>query len=303
MRLGHRVGSIVGLGAFALALTASGADGPIAGIGPKGPVEKVHGDFVFTEGPAADARGDVYFTDVRAEKIYKIGTDGKLETFLEGSQGCNGLMIDGRGRLIACQGLGKRIIAIDLATKEITPLADSIDGQPIDRPNDLAVDRRGGVYFTDPAKGLVGYVSADGKTSRVAADLPRPNGVLLSPDEATLYVLPSGSPDVLAYPVEGPGKVGDGRVLCRLEQAATGQSRGGDGLTVDAEGNLYLTQPALQAIQVVSPVGKTLGMIAVPEAPSNCTFGGPEMKTLFITARTSLYAAPMEAKGHRPGGR
>src|SRR6185437_7499508 len=121
------------------------------------------------------------------------------------------------------------------------------------------------------------YVAADGRVTRIIDDLPRPNGVLLSPDEATLYVVPSGSPDVLAYPVEAPGKIGSSKVLARLEQAGGGQSRGGDGLAVDSEGNLYLAVPALKAIQVVSPAGKTLGLITFPENPSNADFGGKDL--------------------------
>jgi gluconolactonase len=285
--------------AFLFAAPAFSADGPIAGLGPKGEVTELHDGYMFTEGPAVDAQGNVYFTDVRANRIHKVDLDGKISTFLEDSQGCNGLMFDRRGRLVACQGGAKRIVAIDVATKQVTVLADKFEGKPFNRPNDLVVDRHDGVYFTDPDSTSVYYAAADGRVSRVATDLPRPNGVLLSPDEATLYVLPSGTPDVMAYPVTSPGVLGAGRVFCRLEQAAEGRPRGGDGLTVDSRGNLYFTQPALRALQVVSPEGKTLGLIRVPKNPSNCTFGGKDLTTLFITAQTSLYTAPMEVKGHR----
>lgn len=284
----------------------------IAGIGPAGPIVRAHTGFKFTEGPAADAQGNVYFTDIPNNRIHKVDTAGKLTTFLEDSQRCNGLMFDGRGRLIACQGGAGRVIAIDVATKKIEVLADSYNGKRFNAPNDLVVDRHGGVYFTDPAFGkdapaqdkmAVYYIAPDGKVVRLIDDLQRPNGVILSPDEKTLYVLPSGSPDVMAYPVLAPGKLGKGRVLCQLQQAPEGQMRGGDGLTVDTAGNLYLTQPSLKAIQVVRPDGKTLGLITFPEAPANCTFGGPDMKTFFVTARTSLYTVKMEATGHRFGGK
>jgi gluconolactonase len=277
--------------------------GPIPGIGPRGEVKALHSGFKFTEGPAADARGDVYFTDVQANRIYKVDAEGSLSTFLEESRGCNGLMFDGRGRLIACQGGAGRLIAIDVASKQIAVLADQYDGKPLERPNDLCVDRGGGVYFTDPGAKAVYYVASGGAVARPIDDLPRPNGLILSPDETRLYVLPSGTPDVLVYPVEGPGRLGAGRVFCTLRQDPASPPRGGDGLTVDTKGNLYLTQPALRAIQVVSPEGQTLGLIRVPESPSNCDFGGPDLRTLYITARTSLYAAPMEAQGHRFGGR
>jgi gluconolactonase len=128
-------------------------------------------------------------------------------------------------------------------------------------------------------------------------DLPNPNGVLLSPDEKTLYVIPSGSADMQAYPVEGPGRLGKPRVFCTLKQAEGRTNGGGDGLCVDTKGNLYITSGL--GVQVFDPAGSLLGIIAFPEQPANCDFGGPGMKTLYVTARTSLYAVPMEAAGHR----
>lgn len=283
----------------------------IPGIGPAGEVTAAHSGFKFTEGPAADAQGNVYFTDIPNNRIHKVDTSGKLTTFLEDSQGCNGLMVDAPGRLIACQGGAGRVIAIDLATKQIEPVAETYNGNRFNAPNDLVVDRQGGVYFTDPSFGkgqaaqdkmAVYYVAADRKVTRLIDDLPRPNGVILSPDEKTLYVLPSGTADVMAYPIESPGRPGKGRVLCQLQQAQGGHARGGDGLTLDTKGNLYCTQPALKAIQVISPEGKTLGLISFPESPANCTFGGADFKTLYVTARTTLYSVKMLATGHRfPG--
>lgn len=306
----HRVvGRLIGGVAIAAALLAvAAAEGAIPGIGPAGSITRAHTGFTFTEGPAADLQGNVYFTDVRAGRIHRAGVDGTLTTVLEESQGANGLMFDGRGRLLACQGAAGRIIAIDVASGEFTVVAAGYQGRPFNRPNDLVVDRQGGVYFTDPLFGpgdmnqdkmAVYYVAADGQVTRLIDDLPRPNGVILSPDEKTLYVLPSGTPAVMAYEVLSPGRIGAGRELARLRQAASGAARGGDGLTVDSRGNLYCTQPGASAIQVFSPDGKMLGEIEFPEAPANCTFGGPDMKTLYVTARTSLYTVPMEAKGHR----
>jgi cyanophycinase len=290
-------------GAMAMAMApAARGDEAIPGIVTKGEVVRVQTGFVFTEGPTADADGNVYFTDLRANKILKLDTKGNLSTFLEESQGTNGLGFDAKGRLIAAQGGAARIVAIDVATKQITVLADKVDGKPLVRPNDLVVDRQGGVYFTDPEPGLVCYAAADGRVSQLIDGLPRPNGVILSPDETTLYVVPSGSPGVLAYPVEGPGKIGGSRVLARLAQPESGPARGGDGLAVDRAGNLYLAVPALKAVQVVSPAGKTLGMIAVAESPSNADFGGKDLRTLYITARTSVYAVATDAQGHRFGG-
>ncbi len=275
---------------------------PIPGIGPAGAITKLHTGFKFTEGPAADGDGNIYFTDIPNDRIHKVDAEGKLTTVLEKSEGCNGLMLDARGRLIACQGGTKRLVALDRETKKIAVLADASDGKPLGTPNDLVIDRTGGVYFTSPDISSVFYLPAAGKAVRTLDGLPRPNGVLLSPDEKTLYVLPSGSADVLAYPVERPGAVGKAKVLCKLEQNPRQPNRlGGDGLTIDTRGNLYLTKPSLKAIQVVSPEGKTLGLISFPEDPSNCTFGGKDRKTLYVTAQSSLYAVPMDATGHRFG--
>jgi gluconolactonase len=299
----HRrpLGALV-LGLLLMATTAAAQDNqPIPGIGPVGEITKLHTGFKFTEGPAADRDGNVYFTDIPTNRILKTDTEGKLSTFLEDSKGCNGLMFDGKGRLIACQGGEGRIIAIDVATKKIDVLAAEYNGKRFNRPNDLVVDRQGGVYFTDPSfakaepaqdKMGVYYVAPGGQATRLIDDLERPNGVILSPDEKTLYVLISGKPGLMAYPVQAPGKIGTGKLLGQVKS-------GGDGLTVDTKGNLYLTQPSLSAIQVITPQGETLGMIKFPEGPSNCTFGGKDMKTLFVTARTSLYTVKTDATGHR----
>ena len=293
---------------FTAALSAE----PIAGVGPSGEIKKVAGDFQFTEGPAVDADGNVYFTDVRGNRIHKIDAAGKLSTFMENTEGANGLMFDKAGMLYACQGGKGRVVKIDPRTKEVTPVAEQYNGKPFNRPNDLVLDSAGGVYFTDPMFGqgetpqdlqAVYYVDKAGKVTRLISDLTRPNGVLLSPDEMTLYVLPSGTAAIMAYPVQSPGKLGEGRVLAEMMKPEQGEARGGDGLTVDSKGNLYVTVPALSGIQVVTPQGKTLGLITFPESPSNCCFGGKDMKTLFVTARTSLYAAPMDATGHRFGGK
>ena len=276
---------------------------PIPGLGPTGDIVRLHTGFKFTEGPAADAQGNLYFTDIPNNRIHKSDLAGKLTTVLEESQACNGLMFDGLGRLLACQGKARRVIALDVGTLRAAVVADQFAGQPLKVvPNDLVIDRSGGVYFTDPDARSVFYASATGTVTRLLHDLPRPNGVLLSPDERTLYVLPSGSAEVMSYPVEAPGQIGAGKVFCQLLPNPQQPGRpGGDGLTVDTKGNLYLTRPSLKLIQVVSPQGKTLGTIRLPEEPANCAFGGQDLKTLFVTAQTSLYAVPMESTGHRFG--
>src|SRR5207302_3343612 len=118
-----------------------------------------------------------------------------------------------------------------------------------------------------------------------------------APDEKTLYVVPSGQADMMAYPIEAPGKIGKGRVLCTLRQPKGAKNSGGDGLTVDTKGNLYITSQL--GVQVFDPAGKHLGTLRFPEVPANVTFGGADFKTLYVTARKSLYVVRMEATGHQ----
>lgn len=280
----------------------------IPGIGPVGEIKKLHTNFKFTEGPAADAEGNVYFSDIPAATIHKVDLDGKLSVFTDKSNTSNGLMFNAKGELFACEMEGQ--IAAWTMDGKRRVVADKYDGKRFNAPNDLVLDKAGGVYFTDPGfrapdprpqdKLAVYYIPSGGKVKRLIDDLPNPNGVILSPDEKTLYVIPTGQADMMSYPVESPGVIGKGKIFCTLEQAKGKKNTGGDGLAVDSKGNLYITSGI--GLQVFDAAGKKLGNIAFPEQPANVKFGGKDMKTLFVTARTSLYTAPMEVAGHRfPG--
>lgn len=282
----------------------------IPGISP-GEVKKLHGDFQFTEGPATDREGNLYFSDIPANKIFHVDPTGKLSVFLEPSNHTNGLMLNAAGDLYACEMDG-RIVRIDTKTKKVTAVAPEYNGKRFNAPNDLVLDKAGGVYFTDPhfrapmplpqEKRSVYYAAADGKVTRIVEDLPAPNGVILSPDEKTLYVIPSLSAEMRAYPVEAPGKLGEGKVFCTLAQPEGAKNPGGgDGLTIDEKGNLYITSAL--GLQVFSSAGKALGVIKFPEQPSNATFGGPDNDTLYVTARTSVYTCKVAVKGHRFTGK
>ncbi|MER3415292.1 MAG: gluconolactonase [Gemmataceae bacterium] len=304
--------AIVGACVLMALATAVSQDQPssIEGIGPVGPITKLHTGFAFTEGPAVDRQGNVYFSDIPNEKIYKIDTSGKLSVFREKSNHANGLMVNGRGEIVACEMDGA-IVALSSDGRERRVLADGYQGKRFNAPNDLVIDQQGGIYFTDPSfrapmplpqeKTAVYYLAPDGKVTRLIDDLPNPNGVILSPDETKLYVVPTGQAQVMVYPVEAPGKLGPGKVFCSLKQPEGRQNTGGDGLTVDCKGNLYIT--SVLGLQVFNPDGQLLGIIKFPEQPANVTFGGPDLKTLYVTARTSVYTAPMAVQGHRfPGG-
>lgn len=282
---------------------------PVGGIGPIGDIKQLHTDFQFTEGPAKAPDGTIFFTDIPADRIYQITTDGELSVFLEPTGHCNGLMVTSDGALYACSMDGQ-LITIDRKTKEVTTLAAEYRGNRFNAPNDLVIDQSGGIYFTDPhfrapdplpqEKTAVYYRSAGGKVTRLIEDLKAPNGVILSPDEKTLYVIPSMQAEMMAYPVEGPGKLGTGKVFCKLQQKDGEEGRGGDGLTVDTEGNLYITSGL--GLQIYNPDGKLLGIIEFPEQPANVTFGGEENNILYVTARKSLYTAKVKSTGHQfPG--
>ena len=278
---------------------------PIPNIGPAGEVVKVATGFGFTEGPAWDGKALLYFTDIPNARIHTVNAAGETAVFVEESGPCNGLMFNREGELVACN-MGGQLVAWNVATKEKRVLAGEFEGKRFNAPNDLVIDAAGGIYFTDPMfrapqplpQGVQGvyYRSADGKVSRVVNDAPAPNGVLLSRDEKTLYVLPSMSAEMQAYPVKAPGQLGDMRVFCKVKNPPGRDNGGCDGATIDEHGNLYLTTAL--GVQVFSPSGEALGVIEVPEQPSNCTFGGPDGKTLYVTARTSLYSFPMLVKGH-----
>jgi len=282
------------------------AQEPIPGIGPKGPATKVAGGFGFIEGPAADGQGNLYFSDIPNARIHKLDAQGKVTVFREKSNKSNGLMVDGKGRILACEMDGA-VVALSADGQGREVLADQHNGKPLNAPNDLVIDKNGGIYFTDPMYGAkaplpqgktcVYYLPKGGKPVRLLDNLPNPNGVILSPDEKTLYVIPSSQRQMMAYPVEAPGKLGAGRVFCELAQRRPGGNSGGDGLAVDVQGNLYIT--AETGVQVWSPAGKLLGTLVFPEQPANCDFGGPGNKTLFATARTGLYQVELEIPGHR----
>lgn len=295
-------------GALYLAVFPLTAADPIPEIGPSGPVTKVHGNFTFTEGPTWGPGNSLYFTDIPANRIHR--TDGKkLEVFVEPSGHCNGLMYAG-DTLYACSMDGA-LLTID-KNGETTTLTDTYEGKRFNAPNDLVVDQTGGVYFTDPRysapkpwpQGIeaVYYRAADGTVTRIIAELNEkaPNGVILSPDEKTLYVVCTMQAEVMQYPVVSPGKIGPGAILTVLEQPEGQTDTGGDGVAMDTEGNLYVATRL--GIQVIAPDGQWLGVIEFPEQPANVAFGGPDLKTLYVTARAGLYAVPMAVTGHQfPG--
>ena len=186
---------------------------------------------------------------------------------------------------------------------KIAPVAESYNGKKLNSPNDLVLDGKGGVYFTDPRYGSrddmemdvegVYYVSRRGKLTRVIDDLERPNGLILSPDNKTLYVADNAAKTIWAYDAEEDGTLTKARKFAEMDLQSRG---GGDGMTIDSRGNVYCAGQG--HIWIWSPAGDRLARIPVPESPANCVFGGPEGKTLYITARRRLYNIDLNVAGY-----
>src|SRR5262245_3110331 len=285
----------------------------------------------FTEGPAY-RDGHIYVTDTSNSRILRVRVDGQaglplpLEIFREPSGRANGLEFDGIGRLLACEGAdsggGRRVTRTESNGKLIV-LAERYEGKRLNSPNDLVVDAKGRIYFTDPRYGKrdgleldkesVYRIDPSGELVRVTADVERPNGIAVSPDQKTLYVVdnnPSrgGARKVYAYALRPDGSVGARRVLHDF-----GTGRGGDGMCLDRNGNAYVTaglnsgfspeqdSSVKGGVYIFSPQGKSLGFIPTREdSVTNCTFGGPDLKTLYITAGTGLWRIGLNTQGPAP---
>jgi gluconolactonase len=287
------------LSVLAMANSSSGAEGGVVEPGAK--LQKLSGEFTFTEGPASDAEGNVYFTDQPKDRIHKWGVDGKLTTFLEPCGRSNGLCFDGKGNLIACADNKNELWSIDPASKRPTVLVKEYNGKLLNGPNDVWVRPDQGIYFTDPfykrpywtrgpaeqdVQGVY-YLSPDRKTlTRVVGDMKQPNGIIGTPDGKTLYVADIGAGMTYAYDIGGDGGLSNKRLFCKL---------GSDGLTIDEVGNVYLTG---RGVTVFDRTGKQIDHIAVSEPwTANVCFGGRDRQTLFITASRGLYAVRTRFKG------
>jgi gluconolactonase len=289
-------------------------------------VEKVHGDFRFIEGPVWDKTGGfLLFSNIPANSIMKWTPDGTVSVFKQpifaGTYpdgvliGSNGLTLDRQGRLVAAEHGNRRVARYD-KSGAVTVLADRYEGKRLNSPNDLVVKKNGDVYFTDP-QGLernypadakdapkteldfngVYRISTDGKLTLLTKDIPYPNGIAFSPDEKKLYVANS-RPDKfwMVFDVNSDGTLANGRKFFDATQIPGDDVP--DGMKIDTAGNLYSTGPA--GIMIFSPDAKLLGTIQFPELPSNCAWGDPYSKTLYVTARTGLYRIHLKITGIRP---
>jgi sugar lactone lactonase YvrE len=298
--------------ACVLGAPCAGADEPKSLVEPGAKVKKLAGDMKFTEGPVwLPADKKLVFSDIPNSKLMQW-KDGELSVY-RASEQANGNILDLEGRLISCQHAARNLVRTEKDGK-VTVLADRFDGKRFNSPNDVAVRSDGTLWFTDPPWGLTekgelpGHwvFKFDPKTSKVEAvvkDLAMPNGIVFSPDESRVYIADTGGhmkhPDpayhklpagVHAYEVGKDGRLG--KKLFTIPE-------GSDGIKVDVKGNLYTTHGK---VKIYDPSGKLLEQIDVPEGPANLCFGGDDYKTLFITARTSLYSVRMVNPGVKPGG-
>ena len=259
----------------------------------------------FTEGPVWHPDGYLLFSDIPANKIHKWQQGKDLRVFRANSGHSNGLALDPRGRLIACEH-GNRRVSRTEPDGTLKTLADRLDGKRLNSPNDLTLHSDGSIYFTDPPYGLgrkrgdLGFhgvyrVAPDGALTLLIKDMSRPNGIALSPDEKKLYIGDSAKVIVNVHDVKADGTLGPARRLVDLREAAG--SRVVDGIKVDTQGNVYCTCTALVA--VVSPEGKVLARIACPgRNTTNCCFGEADRRTLFVTAGPNVFRARVPFAGY-----
>ncbi|MFO0906037.1 MAG: SMP-30/gluconolactonase/LRE family protein [Pirellulales bacterium] len=262
-------------------------------------VKKIASGCRFTEGPVVDAKGNLYFSDGPNDRIVRRAPDGTVSDFRKPCGRANGLTIDREGRLVLCQsggpGGGRRVTRLEADGRE-TVLAAKYEDRPFNAPNDLCVDRRGRIYFTDPNFGKpedasqpvagVYRIDAPGDVKLLIRDLQKPNGIALSPDGRLLYVSDRGSQRLHRYQVdEQQGLTPDGIVY------DFSPDRGIDGMRVDESGNIWAAagQGATTGLFVVSADGKLLLHKPMPEFSTNLAFGGPDRKDLYFTASTSVY--------------
>lgn len=273
---------------------------PVPITAPGAQLQKLADGFAFTEGPACDAKGNVFFTDQPNDRILKWSVDGKLSTFLHPAGRANGLCFDSRGGLWACADEKNELWHVTPQGKATVVLA-TYGGKLLNGPNDVWVRPDGGLYLTDPlykrdywtrgpmeqdAQGVY-YLPPGGTTlTRVAGDLQQPNGIIGTPDGQTLYVSDIGAGKTYVYDVAHDGSLSGKRLFCAM---------GSDGMTIDSEGNVYLTG---QGVTVFDKAGTQILKIPVAEGwTGNVCFGGRDRHTLFITASRGLYAMRMRVRG------
>lgn len=304
-------------------------DAPDALLAPEASVS-VDAAVCFLEGPAEDDRGNLFFSDIAGNRLLRRTSDGSLSTVREPSGRANGNTFDAEGRLVTCEGTeqgldgGRRVVRTDMTTGAVEVLTDRFQGKRYNSPNDVVVDPLGRVWFTDPYYGphrelleqgaeAVYRIDPDGSVTRVLSQpqIERPNGLVISPDARTLYVVDShsrqgGNRKIWAFDVDDDGSLGKRRLVVDF-----GRGRGGDGIRLDSQGHLWVaagvarprndgeTDEVPPGVYVFGPDGDPIGRIPIPEdLVTNLTFGGPGRKTLYVTAGRTVFRMPVAVEGY-----
>lgn len=260
----------------------------------------ISSQFKFTEGASVDQHGNIFFTDQPNDKIWKYDTDGKLSLYMEKSGRANGTHFDQKGNLIVCADENNQIWSID-KNKKITVLFNDLEGKKVNGPNDIWLDAKGGIYFTDPYyqrdywtrktpeidKQRVYYISKGKKQAIIVAeDVLKPNGIVGTPDGKYLYIADMESNKTYRYDIQPDAK---------LKNQTLVLNQNSDGMTLDSDGNIYVTG---KGVNIYRPTGEQIGHIDVPEEwCGNICFGGKDRNILFITASKSLYSIITTARG------
>jgi gluconolactonase len=269
---------------------------------PGATLQTLSTDYKFTEGPACDADGNVYFTDQPNDRIVEWTSEGKFTIFMQPCGRSNGLCFDGKGNLISCADEKNELWSIDMKTKAVTVLVKEYHGKLLNGPNDVWIRPDGGIYFTDPyyqrdywKRGPqeqdghhVYFLTPDRKTvTRVTSDLTMPNGIIGTPDGKTLYVSDLNAQKTYVYKINDDGSLADKKLFCEA---------GSDGMTIDSEGDIYITNS--HGVTVFDLAGKQIENIRIEQPwTGNICFGGKDRHTLFITASTGIYTMQMRVNG------
>lgn len=266
-------------------------------------IERVATGFKFTEGPIWFKQEKyLLFSDIPANKVFKLTLDGQVTTFRENSRNSNGLTRDKQGLVIACEHSTRRVTRTE-KDGSITILADEFQGKKLNSPNDVVVKSDGAIYFTDPPYGIkpeqqeqpiqgVYHLSPDDKIIVVADDFDKPNGLAFSPDEKKLYIDDSARRHIRVFDVQTDGTLVNSRIFYDMNVKKPGLP---DGMKVDVRGHIYCTGAG--GVWVFAPEGNHLGTIVTPEIPANCAWGDDDWQSLYITACTSIYKIRVNIPG------
>jgi gluconolactonase len=269
-------------------------------------VELIREGFMGAQGATQAPDGSLLLTERMANRITKIDKDGNISSYMENTSATNSFSFDSKGRAIGVQWMPAGV-AVLAPTK--TTLADKFENHGFGRPNDLTIDKKGGVYFSDDLgipdnmiRPAVYYVKPTGGVIKIADDIARPNGLVLSPDERTLYVDDTNGNALRAFDIQADGSAKNERTFAMISEGVRktdtgGTNSGADGAAIDGAGRLYVTTNA--GVQVWGPKGEYLGNIPIPRQAQNLAFAGPDKKTLYVLGGNAVYKVQMLAEGYK----